>query len=43
MKNAILMGMEFDRMLPAAEIPACTEGYEASIIWTPSKGTWRKR
>ncbi len=28
MKNAILMGMEFDRMLPAAEIPACTEGYE---------------
>ncbi|WP_310604689.1 peptidase T [Anaerosporobacter sp.] len=28
MKNAILMAMEFNSMLPANEIPACTEGYE---------------
>jgi len=28
MKNAILMGIEFNEMLPAQEIPACTEGYE---------------
>lgn len=28
MKNAILMGIEFNSMLPANEIPACTEGYE---------------
>ncbi len=28
MKNAILIAMEFDRMLPAFEIPAYTEGYE---------------
>lgn len=28
MKNAILIAMEFDRMLPAFEIPAFTEGYE---------------
>jgi len=28
MKNAVLMGIEFNEMLPAQEIPACTEGYE---------------
>lgn len=28
MKNAILIGMAFHAMLPANEIPACTEGYE---------------
>lgn len=28
MKNAVLMGIEFNWMLPAHEIPACTEGYE---------------
>lgn len=28
MKNASLMAMEFNSMLPASEIPACTEGYE---------------
>jgi tripeptide aminopeptidase len=28
MKNALLMGIEFNAMLPANEIPACTEGYE---------------
>lgn len=28
MKNAALMGIEFNEMLPAFEIPACTEGYE---------------
>jgi len=28
MKNAILMGIEFNAMLPAGEIPAMTEGYE---------------
>lgn len=28
MKNALLMAMEFNTMLPSAEIPAHTEGYE---------------
>jgi len=28
MKNACLIAMEFAGMLPASEIPACTEGYE---------------
>ncbi|WP_444641228.1 peptidase T [Caproiciproducens sp. R1] len=28
MKNALLMGIEFNSMLPPNEIPACTEGYE---------------
>lgn len=28
MKNAQLMAIEFNSMLPANEIPACTEGYE---------------
>lgn len=28
MRNAILMAMEFNNMLPANEIPTCTEGYE---------------
>lgn len=28
MKNAALMAMEFNALLPANEIPACTEGYE---------------
>jgi tripeptide aminopeptidase len=28
MRNAILLAMEFNAMLPPQEIPACTEGYE---------------
>lgn len=28
MKNALLVAMEFNAMLPPHEIPACTEGYE---------------
>ncbi len=28
MKNALLIGMAFNALLPACEIPACTEGYE---------------
>ena len=28
MKNALLIGMEFQSLLPAFENPACTEGYE---------------
>lgn len=28
MRSAALMAMEFDRMLPAHELPSCTEGYE---------------
>lgn len=28
MKNALLMAAEFNSLLPAEEIPACTEGYE---------------
>lgn len=28
MRNASLIAMEFNDLLPAAEIPACTEGYE---------------
>ncbi len=28
MKNAILIGMDFNGLLPSAEIPGCTEGYE---------------
>lgn len=28
MKNACLIAMEYNQMLPAWEIPACTEGYE---------------
>ena len=28
MKNALLIAIEFQNMLPAWEIPACTEGYE---------------
>lgn len=28
MRNAALLSMEFNGMLPASEIPACTEGYE---------------
>lgn len=28
MKNALLIAMEFNAMLPPHEIPACTEGYE---------------
>ena len=28
MVNALLMAMEFNQMLPALEVPSCTEGYE---------------
>ena len=39
MKNAILMAMEFNRMLPPAEIPAHTEGYEGFFHLNDIRGT----
>ncbi|MBR2122478.1 MAG: peptidase T [Lachnospiraceae bacterium] len=39
MKNALLMAMELNAMLPAAEIPACTEGYEGFYHLTQLDGT----
>ena len=38
MKNAALMAMEFNGMLPSAEIPACTEGYEGFYHLCEIKG-----
>ena len=38
MKNALLMGMEFNSMLPPHEIPACTEGYEGFHHLTRMEG-----
>ena len=38
MKNAVLMAMEFNSMLPPAEIPACTEGYEGFYHLCEIKG-----
>jgi tripeptide aminopeptidase len=39
MKNAILMAMEFNRMLPPAETPAHTEGYEGFFHLNDIRGT----
>ena len=38
MKNALLIGMEFNGMLPPAEIPAHTEGYEGFYHLTKFTG-----
>lgn len=38
MKNALLIGMEFNRLLPPHEIPACTEGYEGFYHLTNFSG-----
>ena len=38
MKNACLMAMEFNSLLPAGEIPACTEGYEGFFHLCDMKG-----
>lgn len=38
MKNALLMGMEFNSMLPPAEIPAHTEGHEGFYHLTQFSG-----
>ncbi len=39
MKNALTMGMEFHAMLPAAEVPEHTEGYEGFYHLTQMSGT----
>ena len=39
MKNAVLMGMDFNGMLPTAEIPGCTEGYEGFFHLNDFNGT----
>lgn len=38
MKNAALMAMEFNGMLPPAQIPACTDGYEGFYHLCEIKG-----
>ena len=38
MKNACLMAMEFNALLPADEIPACTDGYEGFFHLCDMKG-----
>ncbi len=38
MKNASLMAMEFDRMLPRHELPSCTDGYEGFHHLTGMQG-----
>lgn len=42
MKNAVLMAMEFNSMLPPAEIPAHTEGYEGFYHITDIEGNEEK-
>jgi len=39
MKNAVLMAMDFNSMLPPAEIPGCTEGYEGFFHLNDFNGT----
>ena len=39
MISAMLVGMEFNAMLPANETPACTEGYEGFYHLTDMSGT----
>jgi tripeptide aminopeptidase len=38
LKNALLIGMEFNSLLPAHEIPFCTEGYEGFFHLTGMSG-----
>lgn len=38
MKNSILMGMEFQQLLPVFENPACTDGYEGFFHLTGMSG-----
>lgn len=38
MKNALLIGMEFNSLLPAMEVPARTEGYEGFFHLTEMSG-----
>lgn len=38
MKNAQLMAMDFNSLLPREQIPACTEGYEGFFHLTDMKG-----
>lgn len=42
MKNAVLMAMEFNSMLPPAEVPAHTEGYEGFYHVTDIEGSEEK-
>ena len=42
MKNALLMAMEFNAMLPPHEIPSCTEGYEGFHHLTGMTGAEEK-
>lgn len=42
MKNAILIGMEFNAILPSNEIPACTEKYEGFHHLSNIQGTEEK-
>jgi len=39
MKNAVLMGIDFNAMLPVSEIPGCTEGYEGFFHLDDFTGT----
>ena len=39
MKNAALIAIEFASLLPAAQIPACTEGYEGFFHLTDMSGS----
>lgn len=39
MKNAVLMAMDFNGMLPSAEVPGCTEGYEGFFHLNDFNGT----
>ncbi len=39
MKNAVLMAMDFNGMLPASEVPGCTEGYEGFFHLNDFNGT----
>lgn len=42
MKNALLMGMEFEQMMPRAQKPEHTEGYEGFIHLTDMHGSVEK-
>lgn len=42
MRSALLLAMRFHSMLPAAEIPACTEGYEGFYHLTDMRGNEEK-
>ena len=40
MKSALLIGMEFQSLLPAFENPMYTDGYEGFSIWISLPETW---